>query len=391
MTPQFTEPVEQAIEKAFETAREKKHTQLTDSHLILSFFKDPHGYFQTFAKKHHLNSQELIAALEKKLETLPTFVGSADQPSVSPELQSQISQASELAKKWDDTYIGTDHLLYAFWQGATDPFKSWKPSSISLKNLEEEIKKSRGGTKMDNPSSESAVNALEKYCKNLTQLAKNGKLDPVIGRDDEIRRTMQVLSRRTKNNPLLIGDPGVGKTAIAEGLSIRIIQGDVPESLIGKQLFALDMGSLIAGTKYRGEFEERLKGILKEVEAAEGNIILFIDEVHTLVGAGASEGAMDAANLLKPALARGSLHCIGATTLNEYKKYIEKDPALERRFQQVLIQEPKIEDAIAILRGLRERYENFHGVRITEEAIQPLSSSPTATSPTVSSPIKRST
>lgn len=222
---------------------------------------------------------------------------------------------------------------------------------------------------MDSASGEQTLQALEKYCKNLTQLAKQGKLDPVIGRDDEIRRTMQVLSRRTKNNPILIGEPGVGKTAIAEGLAIRIVQGDVPDSLKDKQLFVLDMGSLIAGAKYRGEFEERLKSVLKEVEKKEGEIILFIDEVHTLVGAGASEGAMDAANLLKPSLARGTLHCIGATTLNEYKKYIEKDAALERRFQMVLIQEPSLEDSISILRGLKERYEIYHGVHIKEEAL----------------------
>ena len=222
---------------------------------------------------------------------------------------------------------------------------------------------------MDNPTAENQIQALEKYCKNLCALAKEGKLDPVIGRDEEIRRAMQVLSRRTKNNPLLIGEPGVGKTAIAEGLALRIIQGDVPDSLKEKTLYSLDMGTLIAGTKYRGEFEERLKGLLEEIENSEGKIILFIDEVHTLIGAGASEGAMDAANLLKPALARGHLHCVGATTLGEYKKHIEKDPALERRFQIILVQEPTLDDAVAILRGLKERYEIFHGVRITEGAL----------------------
>ncbi len=289
------------------------------------------------------------------------------KPNIAPSLQAVIQEAQTIASDWKDTYIASDHLLMAYWKIGKEPISGWK-KTISLAEIERKIKELRGATKMDSPTAEENIQALDKYCKNLTALAREGKLDPVIGRDEEIRRTIQVLSRRTKNNPLLIGDPGVGKTAIAEGLAQRIIQNDVPDSLKGKQLLVLDMGSLIAGAKYRGEFEERLKAILTEVEKSEGAILLFIDEVHTLVGAGASEGAMDAANLLKPALARGTLHCIGATTLAEYQKYIEKDAALERRFQTVLVEEPSLEDAIAILRGLRERYEIFHGVRITEDA-----------------------
>lgn len=370
MQPQVTEAVASAFQKALELAQELHHVELSPNHLLLAFCEDNEGYFATFFRKANLNPASLIEALNSQLKLLPAYETEAKEPQLSHSLQQLIQAAQILAKKWGDEYIGSDHFLYVFWQDAAEPFARWKNAArLSLNDIEKLIHQIRGGTKMDSPTAESSLQALEKFCKNLTDLAKAGKLDPVIGRDEEIRRTMQVLSRRTKNNPLLIGEPGVGKTAIAEGLAIRIIQGDVPDALKDKKLFALDMGSLIAGTKYRGEFEERLKGILKEIEASEGQIILFIDEVHTLVGAGASEGAMDAANLLKPALARGTLHCIGATTLNEYKKYIEKDPALERRFQPVVVQEPTLEDAIAILRGLKERYEIYHGVRITEEAL----------------------
>jgi len=370
MTPQFTEAVTNAFESALEYTKEHSQTEVTESHLLYALFSDTEGYFPTLSRSLSLNVDKILKELEVHVKRTPTFSGTPAEPSVSTSLQRKIMQAQALAKKWGDTYIGSDHLYYVFWESDVEPFASWKKgSAITLKELESRIMEIRGGNHMDSPTAEASFHALEKYCKNLTALAKEGKLDPVIGRDEEIRRTMQVLSRRTKNNPLLIGEPGVGKTAIAEGLAIRILQGDVPDSLKGKQLFVLDMGSLIAGTKYRGEFEERLKGILKEIEKSEGELLLFIDEVHTLVGAGASEGAMDAANLLKPALARGTLHCIGATTLNEYKKYIEKDPALERRFQPIVIAEPSVEDAIAILRGLKERYEIFHGVHITEGAL----------------------
>lgn len=373
MNYNFTDSVTATIQEAFADAQKRQNTEVTENHLLYAFLKDKEGYFTSILNGMGANAHSLTTEVENSLKRSPTYSGNQDTtqpPNVSRNLQARINEAYNIAQSWKDTYIGSDHFLLAYWKGGGDPFASWKKTtSISYQQLEEHIRKIRGDRHMDSPGAESNLQALEKYCKNLTELARKGKLDPVIGRDEEIRRTMQVLSRRTKNNPMLIGDPGVGKTAIAEGLALRIVQQDVPDSLRDKKLMALDMGSLIAGTKYRGEFEERLKGILQEIEKSDGQIILFIDEVHTLIGAGATDGAMDAANLLKPALARGTLHCIGATTLNEYQKHIEKDAALERRFQPVLINEPSLEDSIAILRGLRERYEIYHGVHITESAI----------------------
>ncbi|MFN0064725.1 MAG: ATP-dependent Clp protease ATP-binding subunit [Chlamydiales bacterium] len=370
MKQNFSEAAMAAIQEAFQKAETRRNTEVTENHLLCSFLEDRKGYFRGILEELKVSPESLLREVSDSLEHLPKYSGKTQEPQPGRNFQGRVVDAQKFAKEFNDEYVSSDHFLLSFWQGGGEPFESWKAKAgIDLNKLKELMQKMRGDRHMDSPTAETNMKCLEKFCKNLTRLAKQGKLDPVIGRDEEIRRTIQVLSRRTKNNPMLIGEPGVGKTAIAEGLANRIIQEDVPDSLKGKELVSLDMGSLIAGTKFRGEFEERLKGILDEIEKSDGQIIIFIDEVHTLVGAGGSEGAMDAANLLKPALARGTLHCVGATTLNEYQKYIEKDAALERRFQPVFVTEPSLEDAIAILRGLRERYEIFHGVRITEQAL----------------------
>ncbi|MDP8910587.1 MAG: AAA family ATPase, partial [Actinomycetota bacterium] len=341
---------QEAVAAAQELARRNGNPELYPEHLLLALLD------QELPRQLVPDAEALRAETEAKLRQRPAVHGGSQQPGVSVAFSRVLDRGADEARKLEDDYVASEHLLLAL-------------DVVPREELLAAIKQVRGGQRVTSQDAEGTYQALEKFGRDLTQAAEEGKLDPVIGRDEEIRRVIQVLSRRTKNNPVLIGDPGVGKTAIVEGLAQRIVAGDVPEGLKGKRVWALDIGSLLAGSKYRGEFEERLKAVLQEIKSAQGEIVLFIDELHTIVGAGAAEGAVDAANMLKPMLARGELRAVGATTLDEYRKHIEKDAALERRFQPVFVGEPSVTDSIAILRGLKERYEAHHGVRIRDAAV----------------------
>lgn len=363
----FTIKSQEAVQKAQEIAMTRQHQAIEPCHLLKGILCEDENVTPYLLKKLEVNTTRLSQQLDGIIERLPKVSGGNQY--LSNDANQALLKASQLANEMGDDFVSIEHLLLGLAAGHDAVAKLLKESGVSEKGLRTAVADLRKGSKVGSQSAEESYNALNKYAKNLNQLAQAGKLDPVIGRDEEIRRVLQILSRRTKNNPILIGEPGVGKTAIAEGLAHRIVGGDVPENLKSKTLFSLDMGALIAGAKYKGEFEERLKSVIREINEADGEIILFIDEIHTLVGAGGGEGAMDAANILKPALARGELRAIGATTLAEYQKYFEKDKALERRFQSVLIDEPDVNDTISILRGLKERYEVHHKVRIKDEAI----------------------
>ncbi len=363
----YTIKSQEAIQQAQQLAQSFGHQQIENEHLFKSIFNVDENVLPFLLKKLNVNINILKQALDKQLESFPKVSGGDIM--LSTEGGKSLNEASIIAKKMNDDFVSIEHLILAILKSKSKISQMLKDQGVTQKGLQSAIDELRKGEKVTSQSQEETYNALNKYAKNLNQLAKDGKLDPVIGRDEEIRRILQILSRRTKNNPILVGEPGTGKTAIAEGLAHRIIDGDIPENLKDKQIFALDLGALIAGAKFKGEFEERLKAVIKEVTTSDGNVVLFIDEIHTLVGAGGGQGAMDAANILKPALARGELRAIGATTLDEYQKYFEKDKALERRFQKVMVNEPDTESAISILRGIKEKYETHHKVRIKDEAI----------------------
>jgi ATP-dependent Clp protease ATP-binding subunit ClpB len=363
----FTIKSQEAIQQAQQIAQSYSHQQIENEHIVKAMLEVDENVTPFLLKKLNVNVGLFNQILDSTLQSFPKVTGA--EMTLSREASTALTEASNIARKMNDEFVSIEHLLLAIFASKSKVAQILKDQGVTEKNLRAAIDELRKGERVTSASAEETYNSLNKYAKNLNQLANDGKLDPVIGRDEEIRRVLQILSRRTKNNPMLVGEPGVGKTAIAEGLAHRIIQGDVPENLKNKVVYSLDMGALIAGAKYKGEFEERLKSVVKEVTSAEGDIVLFIDEIHTLVGAGGGEGAMDAANILKPALARGELRAIGATTLDEYQKYFEKDKALERRFQKVMVDEPDTESAISILRGIKEKYETHHQVRIKDDAI----------------------
>ncbi|MCE1202027.1 MAG: ATP-dependent chaperone ClpB [Bacteroidia bacterium] len=364
---QFTHKAQEAIQYAQQQAAQRNHQSVENLHLLKGMLMADNHLLPHILGKLGVNAENFVKVVDQSLQSLPKVEGGEQY--ISNELSRTLQASLAMARDKGDDYVALDHLLLAVFDSSSTAGRILKDSNINRKDLEEVIQQLRKGSKVNSPTAEQSLEALGRYARNLNEMARQGKLDPVIGRDEEIRRVLQILSRRTKNNPILIGEPGVGKTAIAEGLAHRIVNGDVPENLKTRQIYSLDMGALIAGAMYKGEFEERLKSVVREVVESEGDIILFIDEIHTLVGAGKSEGAMDAANILKPALARGELRAIGATTLKEYQKFFENDKALERRFQPVMVDEPATEDAVSILRGLKERYETHHKVRILDEAI----------------------
>src|SRR5215203_1137589 len=366
----FTIKAAEVIQGAQQIAFNNQNSNIETEHLLKALLQQDDSPVDYLLKKNAVNVQQLEQKLDQQMAKLPQVKSGEPAQNVGRDVNNVILRAGSLLKGFGDEFITPEHLLLSLLEGGDNTAKLLKQQGLSESGLITAIKELRKGDTVKSQTQETQFNALNKYARNLNELARQGKLDPVIGRDEEIRRTLHILSRRTKNNPILVGEPGVGKTAIAEGIAHRIMNGDVPENLKSKIIFALDMGLLIAGAKYKGEFEERLKAVVKEVTDSEGEIILFIDEIHTLIGAGGGgESAMDAANLLKPALARGELHAIGATTLKEYQKYMEKDKALERRFQAVMVDEPDIPDAISILRGIKEKYELHHGVRIQDDAV----------------------